>query len=73
MREFSHPIRKIEGEIEDLQIEIDRKEQELKQATDEFAALSKKKELLEIEIEEFYAEKKRKIQEKRRLEFEYNE
>ena len=73
MREFSHPLRKIEGEIEDLQIEIDRKEQELKQVTDDFAVLAKKKELLETEIEEMYAEKKRKIQEQRRLEFEYNE
>lgn len=69
MGDFSSEDRVIKGQIEDLQIDIDRKERELSGFDAEIKGLLRKKELLEAEIEEHYVEMKRLQQELRSLQY----
>lgn len=69
MGDFSSEDRVIKGQIEDLQIDIDRKERELSGFDGEIKGLLRKKELLEAEIEEHYVEMKRLQQELRSLQY----
>ena len=68
MGDFSSRDRILKGDIEDVLIDIDRKERELQLFDEEIKALLKKKEILEDEIESAYLEKKRLDDELRSLE-----
>ncbi|MBU1119440.1 hypothetical protein KKH43_06175 [Patescibacteria group bacterium] len=70
MSDFSDPIKQMTGEIEDVQVDIDRKERELLTLTQEVASLSKRQELLEDELEKMYKEKTGLEQKRRTLEYE---
>lgn len=70
MGDFSSPDRVLRGQIEDVQIDIDRKERELRTFDDDLKTLLRKKEIIEAEIEEKYEEKKRLERELRSLDIE---
>ncbi len=68
MGDFRDPDKVLSGEIEDVQVQIDRKEKELSEIHAEMDTLKRKNEMLEIDIEELYSEKQKLDQALRRVE-----
>lgn len=67
MGDFRDPEKVLSGQIEDVQVEIDRKERELFGYDDEMKALERRKELLESEIEDLLKEQQKLEQELRQV------
>lgn len=59
MREFSHPITQLQNELEEIQDEISRRQKSIREIKNQRKELAKKQELLEVELEEFFAEETR--------------
>lgn len=68
MGDFRDADKVLRGEIEDVQVLIDRKEKEISAIHAEMDALKRKNEMFEIDIEELYSEKKKLGQALRRVE-----
>lgn len=68
MGDFRDADKVLRGEIEDVQVLIDRKEKEISGVHAEMDALKRKNETIEIDIEELYSEKKKLDQALRRVE-----
>ena len=59
MREFSHPISKLQNELEEVQDEISRRQKKIRDIRNEQKDLARSQELLEAELDDFFAEEKR--------------
>ncbi len=68
--DFSDEIRKLKGDLEDLRQDKDRKHKELTASEEDIRQATRKKELLEDEIEEMMNEEKRLENEIERIEIE---
>lgn len=66
MGDFRDEDKVLRGHIEDVQVEIDRKQRTLSGFESEISTLLKQKEVLEVDIEDLYKEKQKLEQDLRR-------
>ncbi|MBU1177749.1 hypothetical protein KJ903_00855 [Patescibacteria group bacterium] len=70
MPDFSDPSKRIQGELEDLREDIGKREKEVRRVRIDIRDLEKRKELLEEELDELFAEEKRLAREATRMRLE---
>lgn len=70
MGDFSDPINVLKEELEDLRMDIDLKEKELKKVNEKLREAERNKELLEAEVEELKEEEEKMMKDLERAEIE---
>jgi chromosome segregation ATPase len=68
MSDFSDPINQLKGDLEDLRMDIDLKEKDLKKVMDNLKESERQKELLEDEIDELREQEIRAAKEIEKIE-----
>ncbi|NQU99285.1 MAG: hypothetical protein HQ538_00980 [Parcubacteria group bacterium] len=68
MGDFSDPINRLKGDLEDLRMDIDLKEKDLKKVKNSLKEFERQKELLEAEIDELKDQEVRAMKEVEKIE-----
>ena len=68
MGDFSDPINQLKGDLEDLRLDIDLKNKDLKEVKNNLEGFERQKELLEAEIDELRDQEVRAMKEIEKIE-----